>query len=345
MDERLPGLRAHRQQDGQTLWIIERQIHGRRYHISTHTHSLRAALEQLRKFEADPEAYAAAAQGTESAASRPLVLTGELVLEYRGWLLQRPRPATLKHANEMAHRLEEWVGDLGGRDLRRLQLADLKALADGRSTCRQHRIIAIKGLCAWLRQEKFLLDRRTDPSLDLQVPQAVPEKHRRRKAVPVDVVRAALAHLAPPYRDCLLVLGTTGWHVTELERFARAEESRIAPGRGDVLAVLQVLHKTGATTRTPLRDPAALAAAERLRARRQLPRRLNATIRAACLAAGVAPFSAGVLRHSVATWAVEEGALPELVAEFLGHHDKRTTTRFYTDVAVPTAAPPLPRLL
>ena len=42
---------------GRNVFIIRRQINGKGYDRSTHAHSLRAALEQLKRFEADPERY------------------------------------------------------------------------------------------------------------------------------------------------------------------------------------------------------------------------------------------------------------------------------------------------
>lgn len=341
--ERWDGGYVRTERDGRRTWVIERRVGGRRYHISTRAHSERAAYEHLKRFEADPAGYEQAMR--DGATAEPLALTVDLAMEFRRWMLERDRPTTRKHANEMFHRLAEWEDDLRGRDLRAVALPDLKEVVARRQTCRQHRIIAIKALYGWLRTEKCVLDRRTDPTLDLTVPQAVPEKHRRRKTVPVEHVRAALAHLAPAYRDCLYLLARTGWHVTELARFAHQPEARIAPGRGDVLAVLQVLHKSGATTRTPLLEEEAVRAARRVRERGGLPRHLNAAIATACRAAGVPPFGAGVMRHTVATWAVETGSPAEVVAEFLGHADKRTTLTFYADAAVPSATVRLPGLL
>jgi integrase len=226
-----------------------------------------------------------------------------------------------------------------------LDLRTLKRLVEKRAIATQHRIIAIKAFCSWLREHKFLLERRDDATLDLAVPQAVPEKHKRRKAVEVNRVRAALKHLAPAYRDCLLLLAHTGWHVSELERFVRDADASVTEGRGAVLGVLQVRHKIGHTTRTPVVDKAVLEAAKRLRDRGELPRRLNQTIAAACVAAGVETFTAGVMRHSVATWAIEQGTQAEVVAEFLGHQSKSTTLRFYADVGVPTLPIKLPSLV
>lgn len=341
--ERWEGGYIHRQKNGKRLFVIERQIGQDRFHVSTRQHTERDAYREFERFKADPVAYVNDMKHGRRDRDA-LCLTTELYLEFRDWLLSRDRPTTTKYANEMAHRLREWTEDLSGRDLRRLDLAHIDTVLERRATCRQHRIIALKSLMAWLRKKKYLIKREHDVTLDLTVPQAVPEKHKRRKAVPVEDFRAALRALAPVYRDCLYLLGRTGWHVTELERFARAPQSRIAPGAGNVLAVLQVLHKTGKTTRTSITDPEALSAAKRIRERGELPRRMNATLKRACAAAGVTPFTFGVCRHSFATWAIEAGNDPARVADFIDHADKSTTLAFYADVAVPKPILALPDL-
>lgn len=338
--QRWPGGYIHTQADGLQLFIIERRVRGHRFHVSTRCHSLRGAMKQLERFEADPLGYAPEGEAPEQG----LVLTAELVGQFHAWQLDKGN--TRKHANEMAGRLADWIEDLGGKDLRQLHLRDdVKPALERRRTSRAHRIIALKSFFAWLRKERHLLTSAQDCTLDLPVPQAQPAKHRRRKAVAFEAVQAAAAVLAPAYRDMLVVLAGTGWHVTELERFARSPESELVYARReDTLAVLTTRHKGGEMTRTPVNDSEVLAAAERLRSRRELPRKANEAVKAACRAAGVAPFTLGVLRHSVATWSVERGAAPQQVAEFLGHKDARTTRRFYTDVAVPTVLVPLPSL-
>jgi len=56
---------------------------------------------------------------------------------------------------------------------------------------------------------------------------------------------------------------------------------------------------------------------------------------------GVEPFGPGVLRHSVATLAVNSGASPAAVAAFLNHRSPRTTLRFYATLATPVKVPAL----
>ncbi len=344
--ERWPGGYVHRQKDGRSLFVIEREVSGRRFHVSTRAHSLRAAMKHLERFETDPVGYRP--EGLE--ADEPLHLDEKLTEPFYDWMTNI-RGTTKKHAHAVNNRLADWAEDLKGRDLRRLSLRDdIRPALDRRVTCRAHRISTLKAFFSWLRKERALLTSGQDATLDITVPQSVPEKHKRRKAVPFSFVQIAADRLDPEYRDLLTLMAATGWHFTELERFVRRPESQIVSAlRGETLAVLVTLHKGGEMTRTPVVDRDVLAAAKRIRERGSIPKRPNLALRVACEEAKKAGeeievFTFGVLRHSVATWAIEGGALPAAVAEFLVHRDARTTRRFYADVSVPTTSVPLPKL-
>lgn len=337
---RWPGGYIHRQKDGRDLFIIEREMGGKRFHVSTRTHSLRAAMKHLERFEADPQGYSPAGV----AAEEPILLNRQRAEEFYAW--QISKGTTRKHAKEVGHRLGAWMEDLAGLDLRRVTLRDhiIPAL-EKRGTMRGARISTIKAFYGWLRKVQHVLSSADDCTQDLPVPQARPEKRIRRKAQSLETLRVVLPRLAPTVADCLVLTAATGWHWTELRRFARAPESEIVRAqRGDTLAVLVTRHKGGEMTRTPVEDPDVLAAAERIRARGAVPSKHNDALRAACVAAGVPPFTFGVMRHTVGTLSVEEGGDPQSVSEFLGHKDKRTATKFYIDVAVPTVSVPLPKL-
>ncbi len=339
---RWPGGHVHRQKDGRDLYVIQRSVNGRRFHISTRCHNLTAAMKQLERFEADPANYSPV--GDERSA--PMILTDDLVLEFHTWNVE-VKGNTRKHANEMCHRLADWKDDFRGTDLRHITLRDhIKPALERRITNRQHRIIAIKAFYAWLRKERNVLTSAQDPTLDLSVPAGSPEKHRRKKALDRERVSAVVSELAQAERDCLVLLAATGWHVTELERFIRSGEM-IPAGLGPLgpLMGLSTRHKSGDNTGSPLRYPESIRAAERLREGGTVPRRLNQAIKTACRKAGVEEFTLGVMRHSVATWAVEAGASMAHVAEFLGHKDPSTTKRFYVHLGTPTVSVPILRLV
>lgn len=321
-------------------YIIERKIHGKRYHVSTQTHSIRPALIHLARFEANPNGYKPEGEVGEPE-RKPLWMTKELVLKYVSWS-RDVKGNTGKHAKEQGNRLGDWAEDLAGVDLRKATaVGHLKPALDKRQTCRQHRIIAIKAFYSWLRKEEGLVVSAEDPTRDLAVPQTVPEKHRRRKAQLFEDVKQVRPLLEPDYRDVLDLLSATAWHVTELERFVRNPESGIDyRKKGTTIATLFVMHKIGEMVYTPITRQEHLAAAERLRERGKVPRRLNDALKVACIQAGVKPFGFGKMRHTVLTWKHDDGATVEEAADFAHHKDKSTTQRFYVDVEVPTVITP-----
>jgi integrase len=327
---------------GKKVFIISRMIGTQRFHVSTRAHNLTAAMKQFERFEADPANYR-----PEGRKAEKVTLSPELIQEHFTHSLASGN--TAHYAKGTLAFLTDWRDDLGDIDLRHVTLRDhVKPALDERETSRRQRIIALKSFYAWLRKDRHMLTSANDPTLDLPVPQGSPEKHRRRKAVAFDVVCKVFKHLAPAYRDVLQLLAATGWHVSEVTRFVRREDSAIITPEREVmdhrgrkvLAVLVTWHKTKKFTRTPLVEPEHVRAAERLRERRTMPRKLRETFRAACELAGVPKFNPGVMRHSVGTWAVELGATKEQVAEYLDHADKSTTERFYIDVHIPTTTVP-----
>lgn len=326
---------------GRETYVIERMIRKRRFHISTHCSSRRAAEKQFERFQADPFNYKPEGEKPEA-----VLLTSELATEFVLWMRTKKKN-TLKYCRASGKTLEGWIEDIGTVDLRKLSLRDhiLPALKERPGT--RHRMITIKSFMAWMRRVKHLVTSGEDATLDLQIPQPPAAKNAKRKAVDWETVRAAGAQLTGGHLDMLQILIATGMHVTELERFIRLDEAAlvvplnrtIRQGRR-VLAVLVTPHKSGEHTRIPLVEAEHVAAAERLRAGRVVPRKLNKAIAEACERAGVPRFTGGVMRHSVATWAIDKGAMPEVVSQFLGHKDKRTTLKFYADVRVPTATVP-----
>lgn len=320
-------------------FVIEKRIGGRKFHVSTRCHTERAALEQLEIFEADPAGYSPGRAAVEPGRVGRLRLSLPLVQEYRDWMLSRDKPASREWALTCAGFLVDWMEDFGGLDLRDVSVAKhLKPALARRKTSRKHRVEAIKAFYAWLRKERGLLRHAEDPTLDLPVPQTPPEKWKRRKVVDRKRILAALPHLPDATRDVLLLQMGTAWHVSEVRRFAGAGEIR-ALKEGELLGVLHVRHKSGELTRTPLVHQEHLEAAQRIQKRGKIPgnHRLAADMRKACVAAEVAPFFLGAMRHTVLTWAVEAGSGIQQVSEFAHHRSVATTKRFYVDLGEPVA--------
>jgi len=332
---------------GRPVFVIERMVAGERFHVSTRTHSPRAALEQLKRFEADPAHYSPTGAGPAAdAGPEPLLLSAELAEEFLKYSAAKGN--TPKWVRNQRLYIADWAADLANVDLRRATLRDHVVPAlDRHETARRFRIELVKALYGWLRKVKHEIKSAQDPTLDLPVPQAQPEKHRRRKIVPVENVRAAREHLPPRIRDALDLILATAWHGTELARFASEGEIVERPPNANrgawpegVAGVLAVKQKTGGVERWSVRAEA-LAAAQRIRGGGAPNERwVNRTLEKACGLAGVPVFTYGPLRHSVLTWARERGAAFDAISHDLAHHkDPRTTRRFYVDVAVPQLLP------
>jgi integrase len=337
-ERRWEGGRVRRDSRGRDAYVIRRQVNGRRYEVSTRAHSLRAALEQLKRFEAGPEGYDP--RGRVDAA--PIYLDEALAAEFLRWSREAKKNSVGWVADQRAA-LSWWADRLRKTNLRGASLDDdIKphlARAPGWAT----KARVLKTLYTWLRTEREgdssrRLKLSEDPTAGgmLKLPQA------QGSAEPVAIawpsVERVRKHLLGTYRDAFTLQMESGWHVTEVERFAVggqiAEPNEPQWAKG-MCAVLTVLHKSGSVHRTGVSEATA-EAARRLRQRGAFsPREYYKAVASACRVAKVKPFAPGVLRHSVATRMVEAGvALPE-VSTFLGHKSMQTTKKFYARFAVP----------
>jgi integrase len=324
---------------GRKVYVIRRMINGKNYKVSTRAGNARAAMEQLKRFEADPEGYNPAGASHEA----PIYLDAPLAEEFLVW--NRDVKKNSREWLEKQQRyLAWWADQLKGLDLRKVSLVDhikpaLKGAGNG-----PHRIAVLKSVYSWLRKEKHLLTVNEDPTFQtLVVPQARPEQWKRVKVIPREHYLLAREHLAPHWRDGMDVQAGTGWHVTELTRFAK--EGSVEPYRGDAEGVSGVLVCPQTKSGEPLRTAVSaevLEAGKRLLERGTFGReKYGMAVISACKAAGIAPFTPGRFRHSVATWAIEKGADPASVAAFLNHKSPSTTRRFYATHAVPAKIPTL----
>ncbi|MBF5043182.1 tyrosine-type recombinase/integrase [Aggregicoccus sp. 17bor-14] len=330
---------------GRKVYVIRKMIEGTVYKVSTRAHSASAAVEQLRRFEADPSHYSPGG----GPSGEPLLLDEHLAQAFLFW--SRDEKKNSREWLEKQKRYLAWWADrLAGLDLRtgsggrRVQLTEhiLPALASAPN--RQHRIAVLKAFYGWLRKERHLITPAQDPTLEtLVVPQARPAQWRRSKDIPAEHYLKAREHLASHWRDGMDVQAGTGWHVSEVMRFAKS--GTIEPHRGKAQEAGGVLvcpqTKSGETLRTAV-SAEVLEAGKRLRQRGTFGReKYGMAVRAACEAAGVPPFTPGRFRHAVATWAINNGADPAQVAAFLNHKSPSTTRKFYATHATPTKVPTL----
>lgn len=339
-------------QDGSKVFVIRRMINGKRYKVSTRCHDEASAVEQLRRFEADPEGYFVAANPYYA----PLYLDADLTTKFLKWSKEAKKNSEVWLRQQQRH-LAWWAEKLEGLDLRagkgakRVSLKEhLLPLLDGVSN-REQRIRVLKTLYSWLRTVRHECDPAQDPTLDvLSAAQVQPEQWRVPKVVPQAHYEAVRERLAAAWQDRLDVLAATGWHCSELMRFAKSGriERYHGPQSGIAGVLLCPQTKAGSPLRTAVSDRGLAAAEGVLEAGAFRYESFNDAVGVACDVAKVVingkrskvpRFSPGQFRHSVATWAMENGADPAAIASFLNHKSSATTKKFYATLATPAKVP------
>lgn len=310
-----PGGWIHQSKDGRRTYVIRRL--GRE--VSTRCTGIRAALKHLERFEADPAGY----DPRVASQSDPLYLDHALVKEFLTWS-RHERKNTKEWVRDQRFYLAWWADKLADKNLRIVKRVDLEDALQG--VTRYKRAEIVKTFFRWLRK-RGKITAAEDPTidgLDATPPQA--EQLTRDKTVSPERFRGALGHLVGTYRHCLIILGATGWHVTELHRFA--QRGRIEAKEGRPVLVCP-WHKTGEPHRTEV-APEAEESARALLAYGPFSRsRLDKAVKEACELAGVEEFTPGQMRHTIGTLAVQSGDTMAAVADFLGHKSPRTTKKFY----------------
>lgn len=330
--EKWPGGRVWQDAEGHRTYFIRKRVEGRLYEVSTRCASLTAAMKHYERFQTDPSGYSPG-----GVAGDALVLDTDLCKAFLKWSRDVKGNST-EWVGKQKRYLAWWAKTLGRRDLRRVSLRDHIRPALDKAENQRQRIEVIKALYGWLRKERHLVSPTQDPTYGtLSVPQGRPEQWKTPKPISPEQHAKAVMALGQPYRDMLVVLDDTGWHVTELARFIRSGVMEAMPaGREHEAAAVLVCprRKSGETQRTAVRDLAA-DAARRLRARGTFSKiRFYRAVAEACDKSEVPRFTPGRYRHTLATREVEAGADPAAVAAFLGHKSPATTRRFYATLAV-----------
>jgi integrase len=329
---------------GVATYYVQRRYQGKRWHFSLDAHQPDVALAQLREWEADPFAYGAKQEGKRQ---EPIFFCKALIEEFLAWS-ERMKKNTPEWVAKQRRFLQEAQADFGEVDLRQLDLAR-DILPHVERSSRQQRIAVIKCLYAWLREVRHLIQPNEDPTFGrLKVPQSRPEQWKHPKAFSRADFEKMLAHLPDPkYRAAATIQAATGWHITETQRFAKSGSIEALPAtvpnpEGDVVLRCPQT-KAGEPLRTRVSAKAATAAKNLLAVGRLDYTSYLQAMRKACEAAGLRPDTVqpGSFRHSVATWAVDQGADLQAVATFLNHKSSQTTKRFYATHAVPKKVPTL----
>lgn len=324
-------------QDGTRTYYIRKAIGGRNYQHNTHCHEAAGAFKHLERFLADPVGY-------RPGGDEALYLDAELSLLFLKWSANE-KQNTPKYVNDQRRYLAWWAERLKGVDLRRADLAHDILPALDHEKAKQPKIALIKGLYAWLRAERHIITTAQDPTFgQLKVPQSAPAQWKRSKVIPRESVRAVISHLASDrWRDLVRVLAGTGWHLTELGRFAAGgaiqELPRSGKAEGSVAVLVCPRHKSGGEHRTAVSREVLDAATRVLDDGAFDESKLRKSITSACKAAGIEVVHPGSFRHTVATRAVDAGADVGKVSHFLGHRSPATTARFYAALATPAKVP------
>jgi integrase len=145
--------------------------------------------------------------------------------------------------------------------------------------------------------------------------------------------------MAAPYLQMASILSVTGWHITELQRFAKAGSiNKLPEARSDgTTHYLETTHKVGDVHRTAVTADVADTALVVKEYGGFSKGKLTKAMAEACgyVKPNIKPaITPGRYRHSVATWAVENGASLQDVSSFLGHKTLATTKKFYATFAV-----------
>jgi hypothetical protein len=379
------GGRAWRDPDGRLTFYIRRQVRGVSYDVNTGCSSIAAAAAHLERFERDPEGYRAATVSAE-----PIFLDEKRVEAFLAWSLGEKGNSSPWVAKQKSH-LAWWADKLAGVDLRRASLRDHIVPAYQGATDSASRVRVLKAFYGWLRKVTHAITAAEDPTLGvLSVPVAKPAQRTKSKVIPREHYLLVRDHLRAeeetrwaareerkraakvvsistgetveeegfgPWADALVVLAGTGWHTTEIVRFAASGTIEPLPksmkvDNGAVGVLVCPLHKSGDTHRTAVSQEV-IDAATRLLTHGAFSREwFDRAVRSACKAVklpvprpdgtdSIPVFTPGRFRHSVATWAFEAGADPFAVSAFLGHKSPATTRKFYATLATVPKVPTL----
>lgn len=244
------GGRAWEDPEGRRTYYIRRQVRGASYDINTGATSIEAAGAHLARFEKDPEGYRTSLED-----SRPMHLDEELVRAFLAWSLNEKGNTSAWVAKQKAH-LAWWADKLAGVDLRRASLRDHIVPAYQGATDVGSRVRVLKAFYGWLRKVTHTINAAEDPTLGvLSVPAAKPAQRTKSKVIPREHYLLVRDALTSPWREALIIQAGTGWHTSEVVRFASGGSIEPLPrsmkvDNGAAGVLVCPLHKSGDTHRT-----------------------------------------------------------------------------------------------
>ncbi|GAO01940.1 tyrosine-type recombinase/integrase [Anaeromyxobacter sp. PSR-1] len=307
---------------GIKVFHIYKMRNGKRYSVSTKCSTEKAALKEYERWEQDPDNY------------RPLggedgvTLDQDLIDSYVETL--RAGGRSEGRIGRCRSYLKWWAERLPS-DISKANLKDFN-LALKEAPNRGMRVNVVSAFWTWLVKSGLV---EKDPTKSLVRPPGKPAQLTRPKVISDDRHQKVMKHLSEEYRDLMVFLEATGWHVSELERFAQDDGGNLTYPRrnGKDIYVAEVIHKSGRVHRTELTEEAEEVAV-RIRGRGPFNRVMfYRAVKKACEDAKVKPFTPGMYRATLATKAVEAGEDPKAVSAFLGH-SYNTMMKFYATRAV-----------
>jgi integrase len=373
------GGRVKLDRHGRTVWVIERKIGSEKITVTLRNMpSEDHAKNEFFEFEKNPveylKAYRQKKQATveEIARADSMVLTPELIAEVVKHV--KASGSSEDYANYTVEAyLSEWAAELKGVDLRDLPTTRLKAILKGWDTAEHKRVVALKVLSSYLREEKGLR-RSEDPTLDIKVPPVPggrPADQRAYSPAHVEAFYAALTNwkYANGYfgdkhpdgvelatvdlqavRDVFLLRVKTGMHGEEISRLAAGDGVvRVLEDYGEIAGTLFFEHKRKEDFIVSV-DKQTLAAAQRLKAAGEVPNRVKMSRemrRVSKLNPKLKPIQVSNLRHTFATWCgylarlvkPKDAGIPlEVIAQLMNHASVKTTKKHYLGIYVPPMA-------
>ncbi len=320
------GGRIKQTSDGRRVFYIRKRLGGRIIERSTGATSRHAAMEQWRRFQANPAVW------TPGGAPQGEVLSlREHLDSYIDYCTEKGNSQNWRYQKR---RYLEWWRDALPGDCRLWTRARVLSAMEGQAV-KHNALAALKAWASWLRNVRGSLTKAEDVTVDIAIPALKPAQWRGApRAIPREVFDATLAKLGEPWHTICEVLGATGMHTTECLRLAR--------GHGGMIGgALEILHKSGRRHRMQV-APETAQAVERMQRRGGFSvSRLMHAVAAACVKAKVERWAPGALRHSAATWLIADGAPLERVAAYL-NHDLETLKRFYSAAVIPRPERPEP---
>lgn len=367
------GGRVRLARDGSEVFVIERRIGVVRKAVTLHVDTEKAAEVELSRFEDDPANYTKKKERTAKALAGAVRFDLETVGAFLKEAEKRVEKGDLtrQYKNQiLAPYLTQWAKVFSGRDIRRIELGELRAQLKRWTTAHHKRVVALKAFTAWLREEDMLKPGE-DPTLELKTPEIVPAKSIKVQGYPIALIEklySEVEHQAA--RDIIRLRCTRGMHDTEIDRVARGNcILRRVDDPSGITGVLVFAHLKKGKQHALSLDAAQFAACERLMARGkslsrpEMKRQIDRVVigwhgcggleRVYLLKRGerqteIVPckkcsrIRPGELRHSFATWAknfgervipAKQAGVPlDEVAEEMGHTGRRTTGLFYVDV-------------